>query len=621
LVLVAAIASAAYGGPSVIDSHWAGPNGGGWSYDSYWDPSEVPNNYPGATFNVTIAWDSNGDLFNGPVLDQAIIVDNLNLVNRAYVNNQGVADPVYLYVNGTTTFSTTPGHDGELGVLWAFDDCVLQLGTLTNFNPTTKTYTGGWLGSFRNGQIGFRAADIRINKGVLSVGGLFGRIYNQENNANALSNLQVNDGQLFFSDGANHFISSPFTNNGGLVVSSGGNQTTMLTSAVSLTNYNVGTHTLTGGYYEVNSGENGGTATFRFPAADVWTINNATIVLDGPNAAITDTNGNNAFRNLSGISGGTFTSSGTVTLTPAGGTLNNNGATHNITKGAQITVNGNVKTMNGAQTNLGQPADNNSTRLTINGNAIIENGGFDFGGTPGVNTQYHTELEVRDGIEFRGAYLTGTGTTFADVGLIHGSVFSPGHSPGQITIEGSLSLGTSEDQNTTIVIEIAGTEAGTEFDQIVQSGGDGVTLAGTLQVVLLDDFQYRIRGIDRFEILTSDQEIAGEFSNVANGERVFTQNGHGAFIASYGPDADNPDRVVLDSFLPIGITVLTRIGGNIVVHGKGVPDASHTILRADEPGGPFKPLDTVFANEAGEFEYEDPIPAAPAHGFYAVVGP
>jgi hypothetical protein len=243
------------------------------------------------------------------------------------------------------------------------------------------------------------------------------------------------------------------------------------------------------------------------------------------------------------------------------------------------------------------------------------------GGQPGVNTQYHSELEVRDGIEFRGGYLTGTGTTFADVAFIQGSVFSPGHSPGQLTVDGTLRLGTAEDQTSVTQIEIGGVTPGDGFDQIIQSGGDGVRLGGTLEVSVIDDFQYRLRNVDSFEILTSDQDVNGSFANVANGARVITRGGHGAFVAHYGAGSSRPEKVVLNDFRAIGVASMGRNGANIVLHCKGIPEGTHTVMRSTNPSSDFQPVDTVTADEMGNFDYEEPLSSTLPRRFYTVTAP
>ena len=195
--------------------------------------------------------------------------------------------------------------------------------------------------------------------------------------------------------------------------------------------------------------------------------------------------------------------------------------------------------MNGGTTTVNGPTDNANTTLIINGHSIIDGGGIDMGGQPGVNTQYHTELQIMNGIEFRGAYLTGTGTTFADVGLIQGSVLSPGHSPGQLTFQGNLSL----DNTTTTQIQIGGTSAGDEFDQIIHSGGL-FTLGGTLDLSVIDGAENSISYSDMFDIITSDQTLTGSFDNIVSGNRLATSDGIGSFIVTYA----SQDKVTLSGF-------------------------------------------------------------------------
>jgi len=124
--------------------------------------------------------------------------------------------------------------------------------------------------------------------------------------------------------------------------------------------------------------------------------------------------------------------------------------------------------------------------------------------------------------------LSGSGVYAGD--LINYGTISPGNSPGIIEINGDLTIvgtdtdtiddsyptPTGTDTVGTIQIEIAdngedpvGPVPGTDFDQIIVNGD--LTLGGTLEIVLLDDF-IPDEG-DTFDILTFDGTVGGAFDN------------------------------------------------------------------------------------------------------------
>jgi hypothetical protein len=521
------------------NSTWVGDGSqnftnGNWSNSALWNPQTMPN----GNYNVTIPWDPNGQVFNGPELDTNVSIQNLTLVNRVFLDDQAFPGS-NLTITGTTAITTSPGHAGEYAALFNSGGTWL-LGTLTNYEAATHTLNGAFLFPFNGATIGFRNADIWINKGTLLISGATSRFIDQNTNANAIRNLKQNDGGFTVSDGYNFTTAGNFTNNTGFSVATANGASTVMTISGSLTNFDAATHTLTGGSYDVEDTSNpSGIAKLRFPNADIRTLSNAYIKLIGPGASITDLNGLNALRNLSGIQGGNLTSGGTLTITPAGGTFTNDGASHTIDTGGHITIQGDHHSMNGGTTIVGGPTDNSSTTLIIDGHSIIDGGGIDMGGTPGVTTQYHTELQIMNGIEFRGAYLTGTGTTFADVGLIQGSVLNPGHSPGQLTFQGNVNL----ENTTTTQIQIGGTSPGDGYDQIVQSGGL-FTLGGALDLTVIDGAESSIVYSDTFDIITSGQTLAGAFDNIVSGNRLYTSDGMGSFVVTYA----SQDKVTLSNF-------------------------------------------------------------------------
>src|SRR5665213_1470200 len=88
-------------------------------------------------------------------------------------------------------------------------------------------------------------------------------------------------------------------------------------------------------------------------------------------------------------------------------------------------------------------------------------------------------LQVPAGFVLQGGTLAGTNAVFGSV--TNGGIVAPGLSTGKLTISGSYTQTT----NGTLYVELAGTNAGTNFDLLAVTGFPGTAnLAGALQVVL-----------------------------------------------------------------------------------------------------------------------------------------
>ena len=112
-------------------------------------------------------------------------------------------------------------------------------------------------------------------------------------------------------------------------------------------------------------------------------------------------------------------------------------------------------------------------------------------------------IKVPKGVHVKGGKLAGTGIIEGDV-LIDGGNLAPGHSPGSITINGNY----TQTSNGTLNMEIAGTNAGTQYDQLIINGT--ANLAGTLNLTLLNGF-FPKSG-DNFQLLTY-YNVIGSWAN------------------------------------------------------------------------------------------------------------
>ncbi len=126
-------------------------------------------------------------------------------------------------------------------------------------------------------------------------------------------------------------------------------------------------------------------------------------------------------------------------------------------------------------------------------------------------------------INIAGGSLAGAGAITANVA--NGGTITPGSSAGMLTIAGDLSLGVTSD----LQIEIGGTVQSSQYDLLSEAGSVPLTLAGTLSVKFINGFL--AAPADSFTIVTSNQAIAGDFSNVVNG-RVATADSNGTFAVT-----------------------------------------------------------------------------------------
>jgi hypothetical protein len=184
----------------------------------------------------------------------------------------------------------------------------------------------------------------------------------------------------------------------------------------------------------------------------------------------------------------------------------------------------------------------NAGTLNVTGGSLVFHSTFTNSGgslvTAGGSFSFATALDLGTGS------LGGTGTITAPSVTAGGRV-APGNSPGQLTLTGHLTLLSTS----TLLIELAGPVKGTGYDFL--SIGGNAALAGTLSVSILGGFQSTLASTDTFTVVTATN-LTGAFTNVANGQRLFTSDGLGSFQINYGPgSAFALNSVVLTNFVPI----------------------------------------------------------------------
>ena len=276
----------------------------------------------------------------------------------------------------------------------------------------------------------------------------------------------VNNGTIIASDSNGAALnihagwtSGKLTNNGTLAAASGD---TLYINGV-LTNYDANTKTLTGGTY-------GAAGTIVLRSGYNITTNAATIVLSGTGSQIL-AGSNDALANLSvNASEGTFKIKNGRDFTTAG----------------DFTNAGHVNVGSGSTLTIGKDGSATYTQTS---------------GTTKVNGTLITNL-----IAIEGGSLTGTGTILGS--LANYGTINPGNSPGTLNITGDY----TQDATATLLIELAGTTQGTEYDWLNVSGT--ATLDGTLEVTLYGTFELSdLSKGDTFVILTADS-ILGTFASV-----------------------------------------------------------------------------------------------------------
>ncbi|MES2661401.1 MAG: hypothetical protein V4689_22465 [Verrucomicrobiota bacterium] len=328
------------------------------------------------------------------------------------------------------------------------------------------------------------------------------------------------------------------------------------------TQYDAGTKTLNGGQCLVDDGNSASLTIYQWHGADIE-INKGGFNLFGTNVLVRNQDtGIDAFQNLRENSGfltmddgyvmsisGNFTntSNGSITLN-----LNESVRTPRLEIAGNFINDGLVEVMGNSVLNVsGGLSGAGRIVVTGTGNQVsvvgvyTQNGGEVDLGAAGSGIDSFT-LKAMAHVYDGGAVVKGTGTLEGDVTITSGTL-SPGTSPGQIQVEGDLTL----EENSVLEMEIGGTVPETGYDRIVQMEGDeGTALGGLLVVSMISGVDRVITAGDTFEILTSDLPLEGAFSNVESGSRVYTKQGRGSFLVEYGAGAPDPAKVVLSAYQP-----------------------------------------------------------------------
>jgi len=335
--------------------------------------------------------------------------------------------------------------------------------------------------------------NLRISGGSLS----FGNVLSDNSQFAANSALEISAGEL---GGAGTLTAlGDFNWTGGTLI---GNGTFDLGNAQSVN--------LSG-----NLVQNGMTVNFindpliNTPANLVYTQNAGTLNIPGAMNII-----NNSIINLAGgtlTTGGALNNSGVLSW--SGGQINTgnntltNSATGNIALTGNTTANASHFINQGTFTKTASTGTSTfNTPVTNSGTFNVESGQF----TTGTYIQTAGSTTLKNGaqlqattVDINNGTLNGVGTLIANVTMAAGTQIAPGLSPGILSINGNLTL----DPNSTTLIEIAGTTAGTEYDQINVSGT--ANLNGNLQVNEING--YTASGGESYTVMTC-ASCSGDFT-------------------------------------------------------------------------------------------------------------
>ena len=446
--------------------------------------------------------------------------------------------------------------NGGVGLLDnGLDTSFTVTGSLTNFDPATKTLTGGSIGvqtflsATANVIFRFNGADIVNNASSIGITSPTAKIVDQ-NGLDALRNFAHNlaTGSVSFTD-HNFSSAGAFTNDGTLSVN-GQSLPTAFTINGPLTNLDSATKTLTGGVFRIfgSFSNASATGTLRFNGADI--VHNAADLTLGGAGTIVDQSSNNGVRNfVDNTKTGTFTLLGQSFAAPTDFTNAGTLFISNFDPSQVFSVaGGHSYIQTGGETSLGDS-------ILTAANVLIQGGIIHHGGTinGNVNVSRGT-IAPTSGGGGGSVNLSGAGII-----VVPGSYLIPG--PDTMTINGNLALGADAHYSMVIRNNTAG-----EFDTMNVSGS--ATFGGTLDVSLVNGFVPQPG--DSFTVLTAGPPITGAFTNAPNGSRFPTTDGRGSFIATY---SDN--HLVLSNFVTkppdqlLNISTRMRVltGDNVLIAG------------------------------------------------------
>jgi len=151
---------------------------------------------------------------------------------------------------------------------------------------------------------------------------------------------------------------------------------------------------------------------------------------------------------------------------------------------------GELQTVSGGMTIGDGPFATSGTVSVAAGTTLTRSGPYTQ--NAGTTVLVGGTLSATGGVDLQGGSLTGSGTISANV--TNGAQVSPGSSTGKLSVNGNY----TQSHDGALTIEIGGTVAGNQLDQLTVSGT--ATLDGTLNIVLLGEYRPTLN--TSFEVLT-----------------------------------------------------------------------------------------------------------------------
>ncbi len=208
-----------------------------------------------------------------------------------------------------------------------------------------------------------------------------------------------------------------------------------------------------------------------------------------------------------------------------------------------------------------------------------------------------------------GSTLGGTGT----VGQVvcTGGLVSPGNSPGKLNT-GNFSCAT----NSTFFIELNGTSAGTNYDQVNVTGS--VTLGGSLLV----NAGFNSTVSNQFTIIRNDgiDAVTGTFSNLTEGAIFFASSRQFKISYAGGDGNDVVLTQVSPIFSPKFSSITAPANGQSMIQGLGLSNLLYGI-EASTNLTTWTPIGFASSDNNGSFQYSDTNAANFPVRFYRVVAP
>ena len=483
-----------------------------------------------------------------------------------------------------STFTLSGALDG------AFNLNKTDAGTLTLSNAGNSTTLSGGI-SVSAGTLSV-ASDNHLSSGGLTLA---------SGTTLAVTGATTIDNGITLSGDATVSASANATLSG--IISGANNLTKAGASTLTLSGSNTysGTTTVSAGTLSVGSDSNLGSGALTLAGATTLAVTGATTIDNAIALAGNATVNTSANATLSGVVSGAnnLTKAGASTLTlsasntysgtttVSAGTLSV-GSDSNLGSGALTLANGSTLAVTGATTidnavtlSGGAASVSTTANATLSGNitgaggltktgasTLTLSGTDSYTGATSVNAGsllVNGSLSATSAATVAsGATLGGSGSISSNVTVNSGGTLSPGNSAGTLTVNGDLTMASGS----TLAVEINGTTAGTQYDQVIVNGAvdvSGATLSTT--------HAYTPGSGDSYTIIVNDaaDAVTGTFTGIAEGASFAAGGNSTQLTASYVGGTGNdftltaPNNPTVTSVTSISADGTYKIGDTVTV--------------------------------------------------------